>query len=713
MQLSNKMRPMRFKDVKGQTNVVQALKRQSQMDQWFNCYIFSGQFGGGKTTMARLVALAANCTNKGADGEPCLSCAACRAVTMGCEDVAEIDGASNTGVDNIRRLQETVACLPMRLKKRVIIIDEVHMLSQGAFNSALKMLEEPPEHCIFILCTTEVSAIPQTIFSRSAHYSFSSLSIAELVEGIAAAVQKLGVKASQEAMELIATHSSGSMRNAMVLVDQIAVGAKEIDETLCKQMLGITDERLIIDLVSAIMQRDMEQAVKVAVQISSQGVSLSLVSKEVISRCSDILTTKHLSGERVQFYCTSTVRERIIEIAQSCTYEYLAIAVDVLSDFAKMIKTEQSRECMLVGCAKAVSRLAASDVGLSERILAIEMRLKEAAPAGRERTWLPAEKIQQFSEAESSREDMKQVERRETPEESAPEGFESGAEGSPFEEKEILEEETGEMAAGVMCEEERAPFSDQPEKEEDIDILGLSGYNFAVSGNGMLPTETEDSSRGEESGGQEINLTEDSGAEDESETGSEARGENLEENPFRPEPSENSVPCEDAKEECPEISEDDPQQDTGEQEDDMFSDELSAGTSFEDSGEVDGEDEAENFGFHLPKPKVPGRSDECVQEEPDGGKPGTEPDGAHEEDGLVEDTAEDSENHQAVEQALQELIEKNYALQSVFYFGDAVKCWEGNVLVLLVESDADLYLIRSYLAYAELENVEVRLTNNR
>lgn len=376
MQLSNKMRPMHFKDVKGQKYVVQALMRQSQMDQWFNCYIFSGQFGGGKTTMARLVALAANCTNKNETGEPCLHCDSCQAILNGCEDVTEIDGASNTGVDHIRRLQEVVACSPMRLKKRVIIIDEVHMLSQGAFNSALKMLEEPPAHCIFILCTTEAAAIPQTIMSRSAHYNFSRLNMEELVSGIADAAERLDITISAEAMEIIAAHANGSMRNAMVLLDQLLVDSNVIDEKLCRSILGITDGQLVMDLIEAILDQNLEKAMGITGMVISQGESISNMAADINARCTDLLIAKRMTGNMEQLCCTGDVKERIMKIAERYSFHYLAFSINVLSDFAKAAKLDQTREGLYIGCASAISRLFSNELGLLERIQHIEKAIK-------------------------------------------------------------------------------------------------------------------------------------------------------------------------------------------------------------------------------------------------------------------------------------------------------------------------------------------------
>ena len=172
--LANLNRPQRFNEVIGQDSIVSNIREQSRKGRYFSTYVFAGQFGSGKTTLARLLAKAANCTNKKEDGEPCGECEWCRGFVES-PDYYEVDGASNTGVDKVRELIDNVSFVPVSGRYKIYIIDEVHMLSTGAFNALLKTLEEPPAHAIFILATTEVRKIPATVLSRAAVYSFQQI----------------------------------------------------------------------------------------------------------------------------------------------------------------------------------------------------------------------------------------------------------------------------------------------------------------------------------------------------------------------------------------------------------------------------------------------------------------------------------------------------------------------------------------------------------
>ena len=222
MALYRKFRPDGFEDVKGQDAIVKTLKNQLAAGRIGHAYLFCGTRGTGKTSVAKIFARAVNCEHP-ADGSPCNECAMCRAIAAGTSlNVIEIDAASNNGVDNIREIREEVAYRPTEGRYKVYIIDEVHMLSIGAFNALLKTLEEPPEYVIFILATTEAHKIPITILSRCQRYDFKRISIDTISMRLLELVGKEGLGVEEKAVRYIARMADGSMRDALSLLDQCA-----------------------------------------------------------------------------------------------------------------------------------------------------------------------------------------------------------------------------------------------------------------------------------------------------------------------------------------------------------------------------------------------------------------------------------------------------------------------------------------------------------
>ena len=218
--LYRKFRPDTFSEVKGQDHVVRTLQNQIRSGRIGHAYLFCGTRGTGKTSVAKIMAKAVNCENP-RDGEPCGTCKSCRAIAAGSSlNVIEIDAASNNGVENIRQIREEVAYSPAEGKYKVYIIDEVHMLSQGAFNALLKTLEEPPSYVIFILATTEAHKVPVTIVSRCQRYEFHRISRQEIADRLSDLLAREGVEADEKAIRCIARKADGGMRDALSLADQ-------------------------------------------------------------------------------------------------------------------------------------------------------------------------------------------------------------------------------------------------------------------------------------------------------------------------------------------------------------------------------------------------------------------------------------------------------------------------------------------------------------
>ena len=220
--LYRKYRPQTFDDVVGQRSITETLKNQLITGRLSHAYLFTGTRGTGKTSCAKILAKAVNCENL-QDGNPCNCCAACRSIDSGgCMDVLEIDAASNNGVDNVRTLREDAVYTPSEVRRRVYIIDEVHMLSMAAFNALLKIIEEPPEHLVFILATTELHKVPATILSRCQRYSFRRLLPEDIGGRLNYVAYQEGIAIEPEAVSLLARLADGGLRDGLSLLDQCA-----------------------------------------------------------------------------------------------------------------------------------------------------------------------------------------------------------------------------------------------------------------------------------------------------------------------------------------------------------------------------------------------------------------------------------------------------------------------------------------------------------
>ncbi|MCM1283491.1 MAG: DNA polymerase III subunit gamma/tau [Muribaculaceae bacterium] len=274
--LYRKFRPQEFEDVRGQEHIVTTLKNQIKADRIGHAYLFCGTRGTGKTTVAKIFARAVNCENP-ADGSPCGSCAACKSIAAGTSmNVIEIDAASNNGVDNIRQIREEVSYRPTEGRYKVYIIDEVHMLSAGAFNALLKTLEEPPAYVIFILATTEAHKIPITILSRCQRYDFHRISMDTITARLAELMEEEKVEAEEKALRYVAKVGDGSMRDALSLLDQCI--AFHLGETLTYEnvleVLGAVDTEVFSRLLRQILGKDIVGAIGTVDALVNEGREL-------------------------------------------------------------------------------------------------------------------------------------------------------------------------------------------------------------------------------------------------------------------------------------------------------------------------------------------------------------------------------------------------------------------------------------------------------
>ena len=287
---ARKYRPGTFDDVIGQPHVVQTLMNAVSTKRIAHAYLFSGTRGVGKTTVARILAKALNC-EQGPTGRPCDRCANCLEIAQGSSvDVVEIDGASNTSVDDVREIRENVKFAPFRGQYRVYIIDEVHMLSNSAFNALLKTLEEPPAHVVFIFATTEIHKIPATILSRCQHYNFRRIARAEIIERLRHVAEQDQLTIEERSFLALARASEGSMRDALSLLDQaIAFGGKTISHPDLEALLGAVPHELVQGIVNAVLAQDSPAALTILANLMDQGHELRAFCDEVVAHIRNLL----------------------------------------------------------------------------------------------------------------------------------------------------------------------------------------------------------------------------------------------------------------------------------------------------------------------------------------------------------------------------------------------------------------------------------------
>ena len=381
--LYRKFRPDEFEDVKGQDAIVRTLKNQINADRIGHAYLFCGTRGTGKTTVAKIFAKAVNCEHP-VDGSPCGECAMCKSIAAGTSmNVIEIDAASNNGVDNIREIREEVTYRPTEGKYQVYIIDEVHMLSIGAFNALLKTLEEPPEYVIFILATTEAHKIPITILSRCQRYDFKRISIETIAARLRELIDKEGWDVEDKAVRYIAKMADGSMRDSLSLLDQCA--AFYMNETLTYdhvlEVLGAVDTEVFSRLLRQLLAMDVHQVIETVDELVMQGRELSQLAADFTWYLRNLLLVKSSDNMEDVLDVSSENLALLKEEAQMIDSDTLIRYIRIFSDLTNQLKYATQKRVLLEVTLIKLCRPAMDQNkdALLDRIRAIEKQLEEGA----------------------------------------------------------------------------------------------------------------------------------------------------------------------------------------------------------------------------------------------------------------------------------------------------------------------------------------------
>ena len=373
--LYRKFRPLNFSEMVGQEHITRTLKNQIIAGRVGHAYLFNGGRGTGKTSAAKILARAINCLNP-KDGEPCNECEICKgAINGSLTDIVEMDAASNNSVEDIRSIREEVNFLPTKAKYRVYIIDEVHMLSTGAFNALLKTLEEPPEHVKFILATTEPQKLPATILSRCQRFDFKKIGNEDIIKRLEIVCKESNIEITKEALNIIAVLSEGAMRDALSILERcIQDGENQIDENKIKDLVGIPKITFVHNITEAIIEYDVDKALENVDNVLNEGKDITNLLWEIIKYTKDILV--YQASGKLELYNQEEI-EKIKELAQKASKEKLIDMVYQLSELENNIKWSTQKTIMFqAGIIKLCSNRGGGTGNLEERVGKIEKYLK-------------------------------------------------------------------------------------------------------------------------------------------------------------------------------------------------------------------------------------------------------------------------------------------------------------------------------------------------
>ena len=391
--LYRKWRPRTFDDVVGQEHITSTLKRQIETNRLSHAYLFVGTRGTGKTTCAKILAKAVNCEHP-VNGSPCNECATCRGIDSGrILDVEELDAASNNGVDSVRMLREEAVFTPAAAKRRVYIVDEVHMLSTAAFNALLKILEEPPEHLLFILATTELRKVPATILSRCQRFSFRRLDREQIAARLLDVAGREQLPLTQDGAALLARLADGAMRDALSLLDQCS-SAERIDTRAILELVGLSGSEQTLRLLEAVNRGDSAGALEILDALHGEGKDMAALMDELMMLARDILITKTAGKQAERLYSGMFDGETLSHLAKTVTTARLLAVLELLEQALRDMSRTSNRRlaaelCVIRLCDETLSGDMAS---VLSRLSALEEAVREGGAPAKRADSVPAPK---------------------------------------------------------------------------------------------------------------------------------------------------------------------------------------------------------------------------------------------------------------------------------------------------------------------------------
>ena len=373
--LYRKFRPLTFGEMVGQEHITKTLKNQIISQRVGHAYLLTGGRGTGKTSAAKILARAINCLNP-KDGEPCNECEICRGALSGAlTDIVEMDAASNNSVEDIRSIREEVNFLPTKAKYRVYIIDEVHMLSTGAFNALLKTLEEPPAHVKFILATTEPQKLPATILSRCQRFDYKRISNEDIIKRLEIVCKESNIEVTKGALTIIASLSEGAMRDALSILERcIQDGENKIDEDKIKELVGIPKATFVNGMIQALIEYDVDKALEKVDNLLKEGKDINQFLWEMIKYIKDVLV--YQATEKLELYDEDELKQ-IKVISETVQKNKLVDLVYQLSELENEIKNSTQKTIMFqAGMIRLCNEQAEVNDKLEQRVEKIERYLK-------------------------------------------------------------------------------------------------------------------------------------------------------------------------------------------------------------------------------------------------------------------------------------------------------------------------------------------------
>ncbi len=382
--LYRKYRPKTFEDVVGQEHITTTLKNEIIQGHPAHAYLFTGSRGTGKTTCAKIMAKALNCPNQ-REGDPCGVCEICQGVDDGSLlDVVEIDAASNNGVDNIRSLREEANFTPAVAKYRVYIIDEAHMLSVGAFNALLKIMEEPPEHVIFILATTEVHKVPATVLSRCQRFDFKRISSQEITQRLLRVASLEGFSLEEEGAMLIAQLSDGGMRDALSLLDLCSSYSDVVTTQTVTQAAGVVGQEHLFTISQLILDGNVQGIIQVIDELSQRSLDPERLCEQLITHYRNLMISRAVANPGDLIRCLPSEQERLAGQSKAYSMERILYILRILQDtLNRMGKTNLRRTELEMAVVKMANpRLSPEPEAMLARIEQLEVDLRTALAGG-------------------------------------------------------------------------------------------------------------------------------------------------------------------------------------------------------------------------------------------------------------------------------------------------------------------------------------------